>query len=181
MEWRAFQTAEPPYRRAQRASLLALVGFVGLCLLAWAASGAGSAGGGRGWFGGLARPPLSPPDWAFGPARLSPVWMVTDLCLALAAWLVWRKIDVAAHRKRAALRLWGWLLLASAACPGMLFSLHSPRLGFGAVLVLLAAAMATAIAFWRLQRRAAMAVLPCLAWAAYETYLTFGLLWLNPT
>ena len=180
MECRAFQTVEPADRRAKRASLLAFVGFVGLCLLAWLADGAVAAGAVRAWFAGLARPPLSPPLWLFGPVRLSPIWLAFDLSLGLAAWLVWRRIAIAAHRKRAALRLWGWQVLAGAAWPSLLFGLRSTGLGFGAGLILLTTAAATVWSFWPLQRRAALLLLPGLAWTAFITYLTFGIWWLNP-
>ena len=174
-ECRAFQTVEPPYRRAQRASLFALVGFLGLCLLVFVANGAVTASSVRGWYCTLAQPPLSPPDWLF-----APVWTALYLAMGVAAWLVWRRIDIAAHRKRRALRIWGWQLLANALWPAAFFGLQSVGLGLAVVVVLLAAIVMTVRSFWPLQRMAALLLLPYLAWVGFAAYLNAGFWWLNP-
>ena len=94
---RAFQPIEPPRRRAARASLFALLGFVGLAALV----------------------PLTRAPFASLPRAL--LIAETLLCplTGVAAWLVWRRIDVGLDRKRAALRRWGWLLLVSGLWPSL--------------------------------------------------------------
>lgn len=174
VEGRVFQTIEPPSRRAHRASLLALIGFVGLCLLVWAANGAVTATSVRGWYQTLTKPPASPPDWLFGP-----VWTVLYVMIGVSAWLVWRRVDVAMHRKRAALRTWGWQLALNAVWPAMFFGLHSPALGMVTIVLLLGAIVLTVRAFWPVHRGAAALLGPYLGWVCFATYLNAGFWRLN--
>ena len=173
-EVRAFQTVEPPIRRARRASLLALVGFVGLCLLVLVANGAITAGSVKGWYQTLRRPPGSPPDWLFGP-----VWTALYAMIGVSAWLVWRRVEVGVHRKRAALRAWGWQLLANALWPPAFFGLHALGLGLVVIGLMLATIALTILAFWPIERRAALLLVPYLTWVGFAGYLNAGFWWLN--
>ncbi len=150
------------------------MGFVGLALLVWAANGAITASTVHGWYHTLARPPAAPPDWIF-----APVWTALYATIGVSAWLVWRRLDTATHRKRAALRTWGWQLLANALWPAAFFGLQNPGLGLAVIAVMLIAIAATMRAFWPLQRAAAVLLLPYLCWVIFATYLNIGFWWLN--
>ena len=173
-EGRVFQTYEPPSRRAARGSLLALIGFVGMSLLVWAANGAITAGSVSGWYPSLAAPPGTPPTWLF-----APVWTTLYPVMGVAAWLVWRRIDVGAERKRAALRTWGWQLLINSLWSPAFFGLHSLRLSLFVIGALLAAILLTIRRFIPLQPIAAILMGPYAAWVAYAAYLNAGFWWLN--
>jgi tryptophan-rich sensory protein len=173
-EGRVFQTYEPPSRRAARGSLLALIGFVGMSLLVWAANGAITAGSVRGWYGSLAAPPGTPPTWLF-----APVWTTLYPVMGVAAWLVWRRIDVGAERKRAALRTWGWQLLVNSLWSPAFFGLHSLGLGFVVICTLLATVLLTIRRFVPLQPLAAALMAPYAVWIGYAAYLNAGFWWLN--
>lgn len=84
----------------------------------------------------------------------------------VAAWLVWRRIDIGLDRKRAALRCWGWLLLLCGLWPGLWPAFDQAAYPVFAVLLCLALAGWTAISFQRLQPRAALLMLPYIAWLA---------------
>jgi tryptophan-rich sensory protein len=99
--------------------------------------------------------------------------------MGVSAWLVWRRVNAGAHRKRAALTMWGWQLLANALWPAAFFGLHDPALGLAVISVLLVAIAATVRMFWPLQRMAATLLLPYLAWVVFATYLNIGFWWLN--
>jgi len=173
-EGRAFQTYEPPSRRAARGSLLALIGFVGLSLLVWAANGAITAGSVRGWYGSLAEPPGTPPTWLF-----APVWTTLYPVMGVAAWLVWRRIDIGAERKRAALRTWGWQLLINSLWSPAFFGLHNLGLALVVIGLLLAAILLTIRRFAAIRPVAAVLMLPYAFWVGYATYLNAGFWWLN--
>ncbi len=173
-EGRVFQTYEPPSRRAARSSLLALIGFVGMSLLVWAANGAIVAGSARGWYPSLAAPPGTPPAWLF-----APVWTALYPVMGVAAWLVWRRIDVGAERKRAALRSWGWQLLINSLWLPALFGLHSLELGLLVIGLMLAAMLLTTRRFVPLQPLAATLMGCCVAWVGYAAYLDAAFWWLN--
>lgn len=133
-----------------------------------------TAGSVRGWYETLARPPGTPPNWAF-----APVWTLLYVSMGVSAWMVWRRIEVAAHRKRAALRVWGWQLLLNAVWPSAFFGLHSPGLGMVSIILLIGGVAASVRAFWPLERRAAWLMAPYLAWVCYAGYLNLGFLVLN--
>lgn len=154
--------------------MLALVGFVGLCLLVGASNAAITAGGVRPWYAGLAKPPGTPPNWLF-----APVWTTLYILLGVAAWLVWRRIDVGADRKRAALRAWGWALAANALWSPAFFGLHMPGLSMAMLAAMLATTGVTLHRFRPLQPLAAALTLPYAGWSAYAAYLNAGFWWLN--
>ena len=137
---RAFQPLEPAKRRAARRSIFALIGFLGLTALVPLAAPAST----RAWF-------------AMADAVIYP-------CLGVAAWLVWRRIDIGLARKQAALRSWGWLLLSSAFWPVSLGNLASPGVHLAIALVCLALAIRTLFAFRPLQPMAAVLLVPYTAW-----------------
>lgn len=174
-EGRAFESYEPPSRRAARSSLLALIGFVGLALLVWAANGAITAGSVRGWYGSLAAPPGTPPNWLF-----APVWTTLYPVMGVAAWLVWRRIDVGVDRKRAALRMWGWQLLVNSLWSPAFFGLHNLGLSLVVIGLLLASILLTIRRFAAIQPVAATLMAPYAVWVLYATYLNAGFWWLNP-
>ena len=152
--------------------MLALIGFMGLCLLVLVAHGAVAAAAGLpGW----EPPPGTPPGWAYGPA-----WLALYPLTGLAAWMVWRRIDVGAARKRAALRMWGWQVLASALWPAAFFGAHDLPLAFVIMAALLAAVALTAWAFLRLHPPAGLLLLPYGAWLLCLAYVNTGFWWLNP-
>ncbi len=138
------------------------------------ANGAITAASLRTWYAALTPPPGNPPGWVFGP-----VWTTLYVLIGVAAWLVWRRIDVGAERKRAALRLWGWQLLLNALWPPAFFGLHNPPLAFFVLVALIAAVALTIKAFLRLRPLAGALLLPYAAWLCYAAYLNAGFWWLN--
>ncbi len=154
--------------------MMALLGFLGLSALVWAAGGALTAAGLPGWYPSLRAPPGTPPDWLFGP-----VWTVLYALIGVSAWLVWRDVMVAAHRKRGALRAWGWQLLLNALWTPFFFGLHMPGPALVCIAALLVAIVVTIVQFWRLRRGAALMLVPYLAWTCYASYLNAGFWWLN--
>ncbi|MBN8892138.1 MAG: TspO protein [Rhodospirillales bacterium 70-18] len=158
----------------RRSTALALVGFIGLCLLV-GASGAGlTAQAVRGWYLTLATPPGTPPNWVF-----APVWTTLYVMVGTAGWLVWRLPAHMSVAKRAALRLWGWQLLANALWTPAFFGLHSPALGLAVILPLVVLIGLTLRAFGQLRPMAAALLVPYLLWTCYATWLNAGFWWLN--
>lgn len=145
------------------------MGFVGLCLLVGAAGGSVTASSVRGWYLTLARPPGVPPNWVF-----PVVWTTLYIMVGTSAWLAWRQPG---HQR--ALRLWGWQLLLNAFWTPAFFGLQSPALALAIILPLLGLIVLTVRAFWTLDRRASLLLLPYGLWCGYATYLNGGFLWLN--
>jgi translocator protein len=151
----------------------ALAGFLGLCLLVAISAGAITAPAIEGWYGALVRPPLTPPNWLFGP-----VWTLLYLTVGASAWLVWWKAPQG-RRQSGALQLWGWQLLLNALWSPAFFGLHSPVLGLAVIVPLLGLIALTAVRFGRLVRPAGAMLLPYFAWCCFAAYLNLGFWWLN--
>ena len=152
-----------------RRDLLGLGGFLLLCLAVSAIGGAVTATSVSGWYQELAKPPFNPPDGVF-----APVWTALYILMAVAAWRVWRRADANARRRALAgftvqlalnllwsLLFFGWRMVGAA---------------FVEVIVLLAAIVATAVLFWRIDRWAGAIFVPYIAWVGFAAALN-GAIW----
>lgn len=126
----------------------------------------------RAWYGSLLHPAYAIPSWMF-----RPVWSALYPLAGLAAWLVWKR---AGPGSRAALRLWGWALLAAALHAIALFGARN--LEAAAVMAVVCAVLLAAIAreFLKRSRIAGWLMVPSLLWTGYLMFLGVGLLQLNP-
>lgn len=126
-----------------------------------------------GFYGQLAQPAWAPPAWLFGP-----VWTLLFVLMGVAAWLVWREhgfrgagVALTLHLAQlAANALWSWLFFA--------WRMGGPALAEMALLWLLIAA--TIVSFRRLNRFAALLLVPYLAWVSFAAALNLALWRLNP-
>jgi translocator protein len=125
-----------------------------------------------GWYANLAKPVWTLPNWVFGP-----VWSLLYLAMAVAAWLVWRRVGF--PHASSALNLFAVQLVLNVCWTAIFFGAHSPGLAFGEILLLWLAILATMIAFRPLSRAAAWLMLPCLLWVAYAVALNFSIWKLN--
>jgi translocator protein len=116
----------------------------------------------------LTQPAWAPPAWLFGP-----VWTILYLLMGVAAWLIWRKHGfrgAATALQLCANALWTWLF----------FALRQGALSLVEIVVLWLLIAATIGAFWRLNRIAALLLVPYLAWVTFATALNYTLWRLNP-
>jgi tryptophan-rich sensory protein len=99
--------------------------------------------------------------------------------MAVAAWLVWRKHGF--RGARSALWLFIVQLLANALWTWLFFVLHHGALSLAEIALLWLFIAATVLAFWPLQRLAALLLIPYLAWVSFAAALTLSLWRLNPS
>jgi len=152
------------------------LGLVGWLAASFAAGGLGaiaSANAGA-FYGRLSQPSWAPPAWLFGP-----VWSVLYILIGLSAWLVWRRHGFSGAA--GALGLFVAQLLANALWTWLFFKWHLGTAALIEILVLWLLIAATASAFWRLERLAALLLMPYLAWVSFAAALTFSLWRLNPS
>jgi tryptophan-rich sensory protein len=152
---------------------LALLGFLALCLLVGFSAAGITFSNVITWYAVLLHPPLSPPNWIFGP-----VWTVLYVLMAVAAWLVWRQHEPW-RRSRSALTFWALQLAVNSAWTPVFFGLHLLAAGLAVMVVMFAAILLTISRFWPLNRLAGALMLPYLAWVGFATYLNAGFWWLN--
>ncbi len=152
-----------------------LLGLAGWFLLTFAAGAAGAAASvqAAAFYGQLVQPAWAPPAWLFGP-----VWTVLYLLMALAAWRVWRARGF--RRAAPALALFLAQLVLNALWSWLFFAWHLGRAASLEILGLEALLLGTVLAFGRIQRLAAILLLPYLAWVTFSSALCLAIVRLNP-
>lgn len=160
-----------------RRDLPSAVASIAIALAVGAIGGFATASSVATWYAGLNKPAFNPPNAVFGP-----VWTVLYILMALAAWRVWRA-DPAnpakGGRRRRALALYAIQLALNLAWSLIFFGLRQPALALAEVVLLLAAVIASAAAFWRIDRPAGVMMIPYAAWVAFASVLNLEIWRLN--
>lgn len=156
-----------------------LVAAVLACELAGASGTLLSLDGVTTWYPTLVKPAFTPPSWVFGP-----VWTTLFALLGVAAWLVWRAglDDPAAglgHESRVALAVFAAQYAVQVAWSGVFFGLRWPAGGLAVIVVLWLGIVATVAGFARVDRRAALLLVPYLGWVSFAAFLNYRLWQLN--
>ncbi|MCS7048696.1 MAG: tryptophan-rich sensory protein [Verrucomicrobiae bacterium] len=121
------------------------------------------------WYAALRKPTWTPPSWIFGP-----VWMFLYTAMAVAAWLVWRRVGWSTA-------LWWWAaqLTLNALWSPVFFGLRRPDWALAVIVVLWVAIVITAATFWRIATTAGLLFMPYLAWVTFAAILNFTIWRLN--
>lgn len=114
------------------------------------------------------KPWFFPPEAAFGI-----VWTLLFTLLGVALFRVWRA-DAGPARTRAFAVFVVQFALNIAWTPAF-FGLRNPGLGLAVIVALWVAIVATVVAFDRVDRRAAVLVVPYLAWVSFATVLNYAI------
>ena len=124
------------------------------------------------WYATLRKPHWTPPNWAFGP-----VWTALYLSMAVAAWLVWRRVGFSLGKLP--LTLFVIQLALNVAWSGIFFGLRLVGVAFLEVVLLWLFILSTAIAFWPVSRTASWLLVPYLAWVTYAAALNAAIWRMN--
>ncbi len=125
------------------------------------------------WFQSLTLPWFYPPPWAFGV-----VWTLLFTLIGVAAYLVFRQ-GIGHRPVRLALGLFALQLLVNVAWSPVFFELQNPPLAFGVIALLWLLIVATVRAFDRVDRRAALLLMPYLVWVSFAAILNSSIWQLN--
>jgi tryptophan-rich sensory protein len=152
--------------------LVALAISIGVCFAVAAAGSAMTIPSIGTWYAALNKPSWNPPNWVFGP-----VWSTLYLCMAVAAWLVWRERGFSAAV--IPLTLFALQLILNCAWSGLFFALHRPWLAFADIVVLWVAIVATIISFTSVSSLASILLAPYLLWVTFAAMLNFTVAKMN--
>jgi tryptophan-rich sensory protein len=122
------------------------------------------------WYAALMKPSWNPPAWLFGP-----VWTTLYTLMAVAAWLVWRRIGFSRS-----LGLYLAQLVLNAAWTPLFFGAHQLGWALIEILVMWVMILRTLLSFRRVNPTAGWLFLPYLAWVSFAAFLNFTLWRLNP-
>jgi benzodiazapine receptor len=146
---------------------LALVGFI---LITFSAPALSAFIGIRGaWYDALQKPSWNPPPWLFGPA-----WTLLYTLMAVAAWLVWKRV-----RFSRPLGLYFVQLVLNAAWTPIFFGAHQLGWALAEGLVMWVAILATLRSFRRVNTAAGWLFVPYLAWVTFAMTLNYTLWKMN--
>lgn len=159
-----------PSPRSMRSQVLGLLAWLAVVFAA-AGLGAIASIDAQAFYGQLHRPSWSPPASVFGP-----VWSALYALMGIAVWLVWRESEA----RQRALRLFVGQLAANALWSWLFFAWHQGALAFIDVLLLLVLIAATIVSFWRLNRVAAVLLVPYILWVGFASVLTWAVWRGNP-
>lgn len=124
------------------------------------------------WYADLNRPPLTPPDWLFGP-----VWTVLYILIALSIALYYRT-PKKTHLFRTTLLLTIHLIF-NLSWTHLFFILQSPGLALIDIILLDISLLFLVYCFYKSIPLAAYLLLPYLSWVLFATYLNIGFFRLN--
>ena len=150
-------------------SVLSLLLFLAVTFLA---AGSGARHMPDEWYAQLAKPTWNPPSWIF-----APVWTLLYICMAVAAWLVWRKKGLL--EASTPITLWIVQLGLNSVWTWFFFGMHSPGVAFADIVILWVAIAATLVAFWRVSAAAGALLVPYLAWVSFAAVLNFTIWSMN--
>lgn len=149
-----------------RAVLVAALAALGVAVLGGLSTDLGD------WYTQLKQPPWKPPDALFGPA-----WTLIFALTAAAGVTAWRH---AGSRQRSGIlivfALNGFLNVLWSL---LFFRLRRPDWAFAEVTFLWASILLMMVVCWRSSRRAALLLLPYLAWVAFAALLNLEVVRLN--
>jgi len=126
------------------------------------------------WYETLQRPALAPPSWVFGP-----VWTVLFALIGVAVWLVWRRVDSSPREARLAGGVFAVHFVFNLGWSAVFFGLQEVGVGLVVIGVLWLLIAATMWTFGRVDRRAAVLLVPYLLWVSFAAFLNYRFWVLN--
>lgn len=122
-----------------------------------------------GWYKTLEKPSFSPPDWLFGP-----VWIFLYLLMGISLYLI-----LNTKKNKSALWLFFIQLALNSIWSVIFFGLKSPFYALIELGVLIVAIVLTIWQFWKINSKAAMLLLPYIAWCTFALILNYSIWQLN--
>jgi len=118
------------------------------------------------WYQDIAKSPLNPPDWVFGP-----VWTVLYTMIAISLWRLWR--ERTAPDARVPLILFVVQMLGNYLWSPVFFGLGAFTAAFVLIVGIDIGVMATIWTTRRVDKAAALLLVPYLLWGLFATHLTY--------
>ena len=126
------------------------------------------------WYAGLRRPAFSPPNWVF-----APVWTTLYLLMGISLFMVWN-VGLEKSAVKKSIMIFSIQLLLNILWSYLFFGLRSPLMGFIEIVVMWLMILLTMLSFFKISKKAALLLVPYLAWVSIASYLNYSILVLNP-
>ncbi|XKT75057.1 MAG: TspO/MBR family protein [Patescibacteria group bacterium UBA2103] len=123
------------------------------------------------WYKTLVSPPLTPPDFIFGP-----VWLLLYTLMGIASYLVYKSGKKGRVR---ALGIYLAHLVVNTAWSLIFFGEQNVAMALGVIVLLDILIVVVILRFYKISRTTAYLLVPYLLWALFATYLNTGFFFLN--
>ena len=153
-------------------SAAALIGFLVLCFAIAGLGGWATSMSVDTWYTTLAKPSFNPPNWIF-----APVWTTLYVLIAVAGWLVWRKVGWKPLFLKPG--YYGLQLLLNFGWSATFFGAQAIGPALLICNLLLAMIALTTYQFLEIDKRAGYLFMPYLAWVTFATILNVQIWKLN--
>ena len=126
------------------------------------------------WYAALAKPAVTPPDWAF-PAAWTAIYILLGLALAML-------IHARGSRLRGpAIALFAVQMVVNLIWSPLFFGMHQVTWALAVIGAMIALTLAMIVLFSRIRIMAALLLVPYLAWLIFAAYLNYEIMDLNPS
>lgn len=130
------------------------------------------------WYATLVDPSFAPPNWVFGP-----VWTILYLLIATSAWrLLWKSNPETEQEQGLAfiaVALWSLQLALNVIWTPIFSGAQNLEVAFYYIIALWASILAYIILAWRVERWAAIIMIPYLCWVSFASVLNYNYWQLN--
>lgn len=126
------------------------------------------------WYPTINKPSFNPPNWIF-----APVWTTLYVMMAIAAGLVWDKMETQRETVRKALTFFAIQLALNALWSFIFFGLHNPMLALIEIVLLWLMIYETFVQFNKVNKIAGYLFIPYILWVTFALVLNASIWWLN--
>ncbi|VVB74471.1 TspO/MBR family protein [Candidatus Tiddalikarchaeum anstoanum] len=126
------------------------------------------------WYVALVKSPITPPNWLFGP-----MWTILYLLMGLSLYIVWKK-GIKSSQSKLSVSLFAIQLALNILWSVIFFGMHSLIGGVITIVFLWFFILGDIVETREVDKVAAYALLPYLAWVTIATLLNISILWFNP-
>lgn len=151
--------------------VLKIVVCVILCLLLGISSGFSTISEIKSWYVYLNKPSWNPPNWLFGP-----VWSFLYMSMGVAVALIWHSKH---NKKKSAIIFFIVQFILNLSWSFIFFNQHQIGWALVDISILLVLILVTIIAFYRINKFAAVLLIPYILWVSFATLLNATIWTLN--
>ena len=126
----------------------------------------------RGWYTEIQKPSFNPPNWIF-----APVWTTLFVLMGISVSIVW--LSEKNELRKKALTVFFIQLILNTLWSIIFFGMENPMLAFIEIIFLWFAILYTIILFWKIQRPAAILLIPYILWVSFASVLNLSIALLN--
>ena len=125
------------------------------------------------WYATLQKPFFSPPNWLF-----APVWITLFILMGISLYLVWDK-GLKDKGVKISISVFAVQLFLNALWSFLFFGLQNPLYGLIEIIILWVAILITIFEFYKVDKKAALLLLPYILWVSIATVLNYYIFVLN--